>query len=68
MNAKTKVANCAVLPSESDGTEGFIRKLTPFQTRKQEIENDPQYQDGAIDKTRERSTAAKRKANSVRPL
>jgi len=68
MNAKTKVANCAVLPSESDGSEGYVRKLTPFQTKKEEIENDPQYQDGAIDKKRERSTAAKRKQNSVQPL
>jgi len=68
MNAKTKIANCAVLPSESGDSAGFIRKLTPFQTKKQEIENDPQYQDGAIDKRRERSTAAKRKSNSVRQL
>jgi len=63
MNAKTKVANCAVLPSESDSSDGYVRKLTPFQTRKKEIMSDPQYQDGAINKAREQSTARKRKQN-----
>ena len=68
VDAKTKIANCAVLPSEADGTEGYVRKLTPFLTRKEEIQNDSQYQDGAIDKQREKSTASTRKQNSIRPI
>jgi hypothetical protein len=68
MNAKTKQANCGLLASESTGSESYIRKQTPFDTRREEIMSNPQYQSGAIDKTRERSTAAKRKHNSIRPL
>jgi len=65
MNAKTKIANCAVLPSEADGTEGYVRKMTPFDTKREEIAEGLQYKDGAINKAREQSTARKRKQNST---
>jgi hypothetical protein len=68
MNAKTKIANCNVLPSEADGSEGYVRKLTPFATKREEMTESLQYKDGAINKAREQTTARKRKQTSTRPI
>ncbi len=65
---KNKHNNCRVL---GDGTQPedheHCKKQTPFQTRKQEILNDPQYQSEAMDRAREHATTKARRDGPVRP-
>ncbi len=67
MNAKTKIANCAVLPSEADGSEGYVRQITPIDTKRAEIA-DRELTNADENQVRVRETARRRKSNSVRPL
>ena len=67
ISAKTAISNCAVLPSESDGTEGFIRTMTPIDTKRAEIA-DRELTNADENQVRVRETARRRKSNSVRPL
>lgn len=63
-----KIANCAVL---GDGTNAadhaHVSKITPMQTKKKEIQNDPQYQSDVMS-AREASVTAARREGNVRPL
>jgi hypothetical protein len=66
MNAKTKQANCELLASESTGSESYIRKQTPLDTKRRELAEKELINP---DESRERSrkTASKRRG-AVRPL
>jgi hypothetical protein len=44
------------------------KKQTPFQTKKREIEQDPQYQDSAIGLTRQSAVTRARREGSTAPL
>jgi hypothetical protein len=67
MNAKTKIANCNVLPSEADGSEGYVRTMTPLDTKRAEIA-DRELTNADENQVRVRETARRRKKDSVRPL
>ena len=62
--------NCEVL-GKGNSASGYshVSRTTPLQTKKRELENDPQYQaEEAIDTTRAKRTTALRRAKDVRPL
>ena len=62
-------ANCDVLgEGNSPADHSHVSRTTPLQTKKRELENDPQYQAEAIDTTRAKRTTALRRAKDVRPL
>jgi hypothetical protein len=67
MNAKTKVANCAVLGTDADQAS-HVSKSTPMNRKRQEIQESPQYQDGAINKSREQRTTRLRRGQNVKPI
>lgn len=68
MNAKTKQANCELLASESTGSEDYIRRQTPLDTKRREIA-DRELTNADENQGRVKSTASKRKnQDSVRPL
>jgi hypothetical protein len=67
-NAKTKLANCDVLASECTGSENYIKRQTPFQTKKAEISESLQYQSDTIDKSREAAVTRARRGGDARPL
>lgn len=63
-----KMANCCVLGDGSNSADhAHVSKITPMQTKKKEIENDPQYQSEAMDKKREHATTKARREDA-RPL
>ena len=66
---KNKENNCTVL-QQGDNAEdhSHVKRQTPFQTRKQEIMNDPQYQSEAMDREREKATTRARRFGNTRPL
>ena len=67
MNAKMKQANCELLASDSTGSENYIRKQTPLDTKRREIA-DRELTNPDENPVRVRETARRRKADSVRPL
>jgi len=58
-------ANCAVLSPDNDS---HVSKATPLQTKIREIQESPQYEASAIDKSREQSTSRKRSNKETRPV
>ena len=60
----------ASLLGEGNSPLDFAHHLraTPLDTKRKEIQGDLQYQSNAISKSREQSTAAKRRNKDVRPL
>jgi len=59
----------SVLGEGSDPADhAHVRKVTPLATKIEELKNDPQYQDGAIDAKREKSTSRKRANKEVKPI
>ena len=62
-------SNCEVLgEGNTPADHRHASRTTPLQTKKRELENDPQYQAEAIDTTRAKRTTALRRAKDVRPL
>lgn len=59
--------NCAVLGTSAEAATHVTRQ-TPMQTKKKEIEGDPQYQAKAMDPKREAAVTKARRENNVRPL
>ncbi|HEV2194034.1 MAG TPA: hypothetical protein VGR55_00490 [Candidatus Acidoferrum sp.] len=45
-----------------------ISTSSPIQLKRKQLEEDPQYQDGAINRAREKSTSKKRAAKEVKPI
>jgi hypothetical protein len=65
----SKEANCCVLGDGSNAADhSHVSMVTPFQTKKKEIMNDPQYKNEAMSKSREKSVTAARRGGNVRPL
>lgn len=63
-----KVANCCVLGDGSNSQDhAHVSKITPMQTKKKEIENDPQYQSDAMSPKREKAVTKARREDA-RPL
>ena len=66
MSNPTKEANCKVLgDGTGSGDSDHVSMATPFQTKKKEIMNDPQYK---IMSGREAATTRARRGGNVRPL
>jgi hypothetical protein len=63
-----RVADGASVLGEGRDPADFahVSKATPLQTKKRELQGDPQYE--AINQTREKSTSRKRMDNETRPL
>jgi hypothetical protein len=64
---KNQDANCRVLGTRAEEAD-YIKKQTPWTTRKLEIMNSPQYQSEAMDREREKATGRARREDNVRPL
>lgn len=65
----TKEANCCVLGDGSQSSHhDHVKVQTPFQTKKKEVMNDPQYKNEAMSKSREKAVTAARRGGNVRPL
>jgi hypothetical protein len=61
--------NCCLLGTgENAADHAHVTRQTPMQTKRKEIQNDPQYQSAAMDKGREKSVTAARRGGNVRPL
>jgi hypothetical protein len=61
--------NCCVLGTGDDAKDHpHVSRTTPMDTKRKEIENAPQYQEGAISKSREKRTTALRRNKDTRPL
>ena len=68
-NVPRGTANCDVLQEGRNVSDhAHVSKATPLDTKRKEIQGDPQYQSNAISKSREQSTTAKRRNLDVRPL
>jgi hypothetical protein len=64
-----KHANCCVLGDGSESSHhDHVKVQTPFETKKKEIMNDPQYQNKAMDSGRESKVRKMRDSGDVRPL
>jgi hypothetical protein len=65
-----RVADGATLLQEGNdpADHAHVRKVTPLATKIEELKNDPQYQSGAINREREKSTSRKRANKETRPL
>ena len=61
-----RVADGAKLFDPAD--DSHVSRTTPLQTKKRELENDPQYQGEAVNQNREKSTSRKRMDKETRPL
>jgi hypothetical protein len=64
MNAKMKQANCELLASDSTGSENYIRKQTPLDTKRRDLLE----ADTDENPVRVREVNRRRKSESVRPL
>jgi hypothetical protein len=69
---KNKESNCPVL-QQGDNAEdhAHVKKVTPFDTKRAEIYNDPQYRtqfENGIDPKREAATTRARRDGKTRPL
>lgn len=61
--------NCDVMGDGSNVADhAHVSKANPLDTKRKEIQGDPQYQADAIDPAREQRTSAKRRDKDVRPL
>ncbi len=61
-------ANCRVFDPADDS---HVSKVTPLQTKRKELEDDPRYNTELVpdtNKIRERRTTAKRRDKETRPL
>ena len=69
-NVPRGTANCEVLGDGTGGERDFahVATATPLDTKRKEIQGDPQYQADAINPAREQRTSAKRRNKDVRPL
>jgi hypothetical protein len=65
-----RLAEGALLLQEgnSPADHSHVSRATPFDTKKKEIMNDPQYQAEAIDQKRQSRTTKLRRAKDVKPL
>ena len=48
--------------------DSHVSTSSPIQLKRKQLEEDPQYQDGAINRAREKSTSRKRASKDTRPL
>lgn len=48
--------------------DSHVSTSSPIQLKRKQLEEDPQYQDGAINRTREKSTTRKRMNKEVKPI
>jgi hypothetical protein len=62
---KRGTANCDVLGEDASAAT-HVKRVTPLDTKRKEVEGDPQY--AAVNKAREKSTTAKRRNKDTRPL
>lgn len=64
------LADGATLLGEGNAASdhAHVKKVTPLDTKRDEIMSDPKYQGDAVNTERERNTTAKRQDKEVRPL
>ena len=48
--------------------DSHVQTSSPIQLKRKQLQEDPQYQDGAINRAREKSTSRKRAAKEVKPI
>lgn len=64
-----KCANCKVLGDGSgSGDHDHVAMSTPMDVKRAEFKEAPRYDEGAIDRARERATTKERRFGDVRPL
>jgi hypothetical protein len=68
-DVKRGAANCDVLQEgRSESNHAHVKRVTPLATKIEELKNAAQYQDGAIDTKREKSTSRKRADKDVKSI
>ncbi len=60
--------NCEVMGDGNNPADhAHVSRATPLDTKRKELEG-PQYQEGAISKSREKRTSAQRRDKDIRPI
>ncbi len=68
-DVKPGAANCRVLGCGDNASDhAHVSRTTPFQTKRKEVMNDPQYQAEAIGKSREMKTTQRGRDKEVKPI
>jgi hypothetical protein len=66
---KNKENNCPILQQgDNPADHAHVKRVTPFDTKRVEIMNDPKYQAEAMNRKREKATTEVRRFGSARPL
>jgi hypothetical protein len=67
-NANRVAGGATLLQEGNSASDAHVLHSSPISLKRKALEEDPQYQDGAINRTREKSTTRLRRAKDVRPL